>query len=281
MDNRLIRKAYKMIHKNKKLIYQSIKSRKTRPSILFIVGCQRSGTSMLLNVLDRDLNTRCFGEFSSLTSNDIRSGIRLNSLDLVKKEFSQVTAPLIVAKPLVESQNICELLDYFENSTAVWIFRNYRDVALSNVRKFGPNNALDDLRPIVNGDPTNWRSEKVSRYVQDKISEHFFPEMNPYDAAVLFWFARNHIFFDLELDRNPRIAIFSYDALVLEPQRYLRSIYRQVRQAYPKIDMTTEIHAHSKNRGKDISLSPEVEQLAQELEDKLEVAHRTTFLPYL
>src|SRR5512138_3577372 len=99
MENKLARKARKVLQKNKKRIYQAVLTRKMPQSILFIVGCQRSGTSMLLNVFDRDLNAKCFGEFSKLSSNDTHGEIRLNSLDLVKKEFSRVKAPLIVAKP--------------------------------------------------------------------------------------------------------------------------------------------------------------------------------------
>src|SRR5512138_994897 len=118
MENRLVRKTRKILQKNRKKVYQVVLSRKVQQSILFIVGCQRSGTSMLLNVFDRDLNTKCFGEFSKLTWDDSLGEIRLNSLELVKKEFSKVKAPLIVAKPLVESQNILELLDYFPNSSA-------------------------------------------------------------------------------------------------------------------------------------------------------------------
>ncbi len=256
MENKLVRKAHKIFHKNKKRIYQSVNSKKVQQSILFIVGCQRSGTSMLLNVLDKDLSTRCFGEFSNLASNDTTSRIRLNSLELVKKEFSKVKAPFIVVKPLVESQNVPELLDYFDNSTAVWIFRNYKDAALSNVKKFGIDN------------------------VRETILKYFSEDMNPYDAAVLFWFARNCLYFDLKLDKNPRVMICSYDDLVLDPEKYVRGIYQQVGQVYPEINITTEVHSHSRKKGMDIDLSSEIEQLAQELQSKLETAYQAKTLQH-
>ncbi len=102
-----------------KKLYQTLLSNGLPRSILFIVGCQRSGTSIMQIVFKRDMNTRSFGEFSELSSNDSKSGIRLNSFELVEKEFSKVKAPFIVAKPLVESQNILQLLDYFRNSKAL------------------------------------------------------------------------------------------------------------------------------------------------------------------
>ena len=123
MDNRLMRKARKIFHKNRKKIYHSIKARNVPQSILFVVGCQRSGTSIVTDVLNRELNTKSLGEFNVLTSNDPIGKIRLNSLESVKEEFSKSKAPFIVVKPLVESQNTPELLSYFDNSTALWIFR--------------------------------------------------------------------------------------------------------------------------------------------------------------
>ncbi len=278
MENKLVQKTRKILQKNKKRLYQVVLSRKVQQSVLFIVGCQRSGTSMLLNVFDRDLNAKCFGEFSKLSSNDTTGEIRFNSLELVKKECSRVKAPLIVTKPLVESQNVPELLEYFSNSRAVWMFRNYKDVASSNIKHFGINNGIQDLGPIVSNEPNNWRSEKVSRHVRETISKYFSKDMNHYDAAVLFWFARNSLFFDLELQKDPRVMMCCYEDLVLDPEKYVRSIYQQVGQAYPAISITTEVHSNSRRKGKDIALSPEIEQIAQELQNKLGTAYQSKTL---
>jgi hypothetical protein len=230
-------------------------------------------------VFRHDLNTRSFEEFSELSSNDHKSRIRLNSLELVEKEFSKVRAPFIVTKPLVESQNILQLLDYFHNSKAVWMFRNYRGVALSNIKYFGLKNGIDDLRPIVRKEPQDWRSEKVSNHVQETISKYFSEDMNPHDAAVLFWFARNSLYFDLELDKDPRILLCSYENFVLDPENNVKNIYRHVGQVYPKKNITTTVHSNSRKNGQDLGLSPEIEKLAQELQDRLETAYRANTTP--
>ncbi len=274
MENKLVRKTRKILQKNKKRIYQAVLSSKSQRSILFIVGCQRSGTSMLLNVFDRDLNTKCFGEFSKLTSNDSLGEIRLNSLELVKEEFSKVKAPFIVVKPLVESQNISELLDYFDNSRAVWMFRNYKDVASSNIKHFGIDNGSEDLKPIVDDEPNNWRSEKVSGHVRETIAKYFSKDMDPHDAAALFWFARNSLFFDLELQKDPRIMLCCYEDLVLDPEKYVRNMYQRAGQVYPAMNITAEVHSNSRRKGRDIALSPEIERIAQEMQNKLEAAYR-------
>ena len=71
-----------------------------------------------------------------------------------------------------------------------------------------------------------------------------------------------------------RVMMCSYEDLVLDPEKHVRSIYQQVGQVYPKIGITTEVRSNSRKKGKDIELSPEIEHLAQELQDKLEAAYR-------
>ncbi len=277
--SRLRHTGSKILLLGRKKLYQTLLANGLPSRILFIVGCQRSGTSIMQIVFKHDLNTRSFGEFSELSSNDHQSHIRLNSLELLEKQFSKVRAPLIVTKPLVESQNILQLLDHFHNSKAVWMFRNYRGVALSNIKYFGIHNGIKDLRPIVRNEPEDWRSEKVSSHVRETISKYFSEDMNPNDAAVLFWFARNSLYFDLELHRDPRVLLCSYEDFVLDPEKNVKKIYRHVGQVYPKKNITTAVHSNSRKNGWDIELSPEIENLAQELQDKLEAAYRAQTMP--
>ena len=274
MENKFVRKAQKIFHNHRKSIYQSIRAKKSQQSILFIVGCQRSGTTMMLHIFEGDLNTKCFAERSALTSNDTARGIRLNAPELIKRQLSRVRAPLIVIKPLVESQNTPALLDYFENSQAVWMFRNYKDVALSNLKHFGINTGINDLRAIMNNDTKNWRAEKVSQHVRETISKYFSEDMNPYDAAVLFWFARNSLYFELNLQADPRVILCRYEDFVLAPEKHLRAIYQRVGQVYPESSTTSIVHSNSRQKGKDIELSPAIEELAQDMQKKLEMAYR-------
>lgn len=278
MESKLVRKARKILHNNKKRIYQSIRANKEQQSILFIVGCQRSGTTMMLHVFEGDLNTQCFAERSKLTSNDTARGIRLNSLDSIKKDLSKIKAPLIVIKPLVESQNTPKLLDYFSNSHAVWMYRNYKDVALSNIKQFGMDSCLSNLRPIINNDKNNWRAERVPEHVREIISRHFSEDMSPYDAAALFWFVRNSLYFDLNLDEDPRVILLKYEDFVVEPEKHMRAIYRQVGQEYPATSIASIVHSNSIKKGKDIEFSPDVEAIVRELQDKLEAVYQAKLL---
>ena len=92
---------------------------------------------MLFKIFRKDFNTRAFQERSILSSEDKQHRIRLNPLNHVEKIFKSIKVSLIVTKPLVETQNIPEILDHFPNAHAIWIYRNCKDVCSSNLKNFG------------------------------------------------------------------------------------------------------------------------------------------------
>jgi len=240
--------------------------------VFFIVGCQRSGTTMLTEVLERDLRSKVFGEFSELSSDD-PLGIRLNPLPSVREIIFAQKANLVVLKPLVESQNIRNLLDFFPQAKAVWVYRNYKSVASSNLKNFGVYNGINNLRPIVNNELGNWRSERVSDSVRKIICKHFSEGMNPWDAAALFWYVRNSFFFDLDLSSLPRVRMCKYEDFIINPERNLRKIYDQLGMHYPPRNITSRVHSKSISKGKSIHLSAEVEELCEDMYQRLERAY--------
>jgi hypothetical protein len=92
----------------------------------------------------------------------------------------------------------------------------------------GYKNGINNLRPIVEGQSHNWRSENVSEYTKQTVKKYFSEQMNPYDAAALFWFVRNRLFFEMDLDKNQDVMTCKYDELIDDPLRIMRDIYRFV-----------------------------------------------------
>ena len=272
MINKYIRKFKKKYIDQKKIIYQAMKQKASQKQILFIVGCQRSGTSLMVRIFDNDLNAKCFSEHSVLSTRD-EKGFHLNPLDEVNEEFSKVRAPFVILKPLVESQNLLRLLDYFDGSKALWMYRHYKDVAASNLGHFGERNGINDIRPIVENEVGNWRNENLSNSVREKITNFFYEDMNIYDAAVLFWYARNSLFFDLELDNKPDVFMCKYKDLVMLPGRMMRGIYEKVRQPYPGDGIISEVHSQSFGKGKELQLSKDVESIAEAMLSRLNLAY--------
>ncbi|MDJ0757705.1 MAG: sulfotransferase, partial [Ardenticatenaceae bacterium] len=203
------------------------------PRLLLIIGCQRSGTTLMTQIFEKDWEVQVYPEHSRLSNQDKLDKLRLNPLLEVKDTLSRSRFPLVVLKPLVETQNAQELLNFFDDARALWMFRHYADVANSNLNRFGLHNGIRNLSYIAYNNDTNWRSERVSEAVQDLVDRYFSEDMNPFDAAALFWYIRNSYFFDQQLVAHPRVMMLRYNDLTANPVETMKQIYTHVGQSFP------------------------------------------------
>jgi hypothetical protein len=179
-----------------------------------------------------------------------------------------------VLKPLVETQNSCQLLDFFDNSKALWMYRDYRDVALSNLRRFGLQNGIKNLRYIVQEQEDNWRVEKLAPEYRDLVKHYFSEEMNPYDAAALFWIVRNSFFFTQDLAAHPAVRMLRYRDLVTEPRATITAVYNFAQRPFPGDRLVQEVHQTSLGKGQaQIDLSSDIQALCQEMLARLDAAY--------
>lgn len=268
---RIRRRAQRALLQGKKRAYRLTHPlpHDARKAIVLIVGCQRSGTTLMLDIFDADRRSVTFAERSSLSS-PAEDRLRLKPLQDVKRTLEHLPAPLLVLKPLVESQNTPTLLDGLENSRAIWMYRRPESVAKSDLAYFGRENAERNLRLLLSNEPPNWRAEVVPETTRSVISRQYRPGMDPYEAAALFWWARTSLFFDLRLDERADVHLCSYEQLVAEPEQTMRSLYDFVGVEYPARDITAGVHRRSVGRRDDSTLSPEVRQLCDELWERLE-----------
>ena len=255
-----------------KTVLQFLRPFPKHKQLLFIVGCQRSGTTLLSRVFEKDHNTKIYEETSKLSGKNPNSRLRLNPLTEIEVEIRKERASLLVLKPLVETQNILKLLKFFPSGKAVWIYRHFKDVAASNIVKFGPENGIKDLRLILENDTDNWRAENVSDSSRSLVQSHYQENMDPGDAAVLFWIVRNRLFRELQLDTNPSVFVCKYEHLAANPTNVMRSIYDFMGQHYPGDFITSETHTDSIRKGVDLELSPAIEQEASQLLARLDEA---------
>ena len=237
--------------------------------ILFIVGCQRSGTSLMNRIFTRNLKVSVYRESSRLSSRDAEK-LRLNPLNEVKCAIAKNKAPLIILKPLVESQNILKLLTNFPNSKALWMYRNYKDVAKSNPKRFGANRGILDLKAILEKDRDSWRAEKASDYVHSVVTKYFSEDMSIYDATALFWFARNQLFYELSLEQNSEVFLCRYEELVADPIEMMKNIYQFLSINFKEIKKIAEVHSKAVGKGDEIELSSAIDRLCHELQEKLD-----------
>jgi hypothetical protein len=230
-------------------------------TVVLILGIQRAGTSLMYWVFERDLNVKVYRESSELSSLDTVEKVRLNPLPSVKEQIERHRLPLVVFKPLVESQRARELMAAFPGAKVLWAYRHYQDVAASNLKAFGMDNGKRDLRPFLAGDPDNWRSQNSSIETRETIRRFYSDDLNPFDAAALFWWARMQLYFEQGLDRDPSVLLSRYEDLVTNPARTMRRTYAFLGRPYPGDHIVKDVNAQSVGKGRVSKLSPEVDAL--------------------
>lgn len=240
------------------------------PDVAMIFGCQRSGTTMMQDIFDRDLRCRVYRDVSAISDEGGPESIELNPLDRVEAEFRRTRAAFVVAKPLADSHRVAEILDRFPRARALWMYRDFRDVAGSDLRYFGTRNGISNLAPMAAGDPDNWRSAGLSADVATLIRRWYDPDMNPNDAAALFWYARNALFFEQGLQDDGRVRLLHYATFVADPVAEMGAIYAWLGRPWPGPGQVSIVHTGSVGKARSLALSAEVEALCEEMAERLE-----------
>jgi len=253
-----------------KSLYQSLFYKKEQKKILMIMGCMRSGTTMLSAVFDKFINTSVFGEFSILSTDD-PDKLRLNDIDMINGVLSAQKSDLIIMKPLVESQNANKYLAEIPNSSIIWLYRDFKEVAISNIKKFGvEKGAIANIRPITKDDQSNWRSQNVSKDTQLIIENYFDEGMNPNDAACLFWYVRNILFFEQGLDENSKVTLWKYESFVTDPLEHITDLCQKMDLPDPSNRVIQNVNNFSAPELSDFEVNPELIELCTSLELKLD-----------
>jgi len=271
MSTKILKKIKRRSALLSKHIYQHFAySGHTFKTVVAIFGCQRSGTTLLLELLERDKRVRAFEEEYSAVSRIDQQKIRLDPLPMVQQVIDHCHAPIIVMKPLVETQNAPEILRFFTGSKGLWMHRHYRDVCASNLRLFGQNNGISDFKQILSGDQKNWRSQGVPEHILETITPFNKEDISEHDAAALFWYVRNSLFYERELDRHPQMLMIRYNDLVSSPECQLQRLYRFLEVDFSEEIDFSDVHPRSIGKGRSVSLSPAIENLCKSMYTRLE-----------
>jgi len=247
--------------------------------VVFVVGCQRSGTSLFHHLLRLDRDTVTYDEESPLSAGDAAEGLRWPPLPEVARRFRDDRAGFIVAKPLVEAQNLDRLLEAFPGARAVWMARDYRAVARSNVAYFPEGTSRRDLEPILAGDETNWRAERLGEGARELVRRLYRPELSAYDAAALFWYARNSLLFDRGLADDPRVRVCRYEDLLGDPAGVMRAVYAFLERPWPGERLVRDVEPAPARPPRPLGLEPVVSEACAGLLARLEALPRLAPLP--
>jgi hypothetical protein len=238
------------------------------PLIVFGVGCQRSGTTMLGEIIDRSMDTRVYHEHDRRAFRDYR--LRTGDVDRLARWSGR---PVAVFKSIVDAQWTDRFLDRYPGSKAIWIYRRYPDVARSAIVKWG-----DHQQRVVNGIRTRsfaelgWRGERLSDQVVETIDRVHRPDLTVEEGAALFWWMRNSILWDRGLADDDRVLVVRYEDLVTDPGPSCAPVFdflgvpfdeRFVSDTTPKSVQDDPLH----------DISDEIRALCDAMQDRLDLAH--------
>ncbi|WP_395752816.1 hypothetical protein [Prosthecobacter sp.] len=200
------------------------------PRIVWVFGCQRSGTTMLRNFIGFDPRVNDQGEgdppfFQQLPVENLQY-LRLHPDAEVARLLAAQRSQVVLLKPLHDSQRASSLLNAFPRSKGIWIFRHYREVILSHLTYYkGRYEAFPYLRDLFEMNQESWKAEGLGGEMRSFILENKALATTPTAAFALFWLARNSLLFDQD---HPDLIAVNYHSLVEQPARSLELLGRHI-----------------------------------------------------
>lgn len=237
--------------------------------IVLIFGCQRSGTTMLQQTfLDRSWRVLIIEEHDRrLVGSHTRSGeTDWQDYPTVVRRLRRIPFEVVAAKPLVESDRAIELMDASEPVKAIWMLRHYMGVARSNVRRFGVDNPYRDLQPFCSDDPLDWRCRGAVKETRETVIGLMNEGLSPLDAAALFWWARNQLYFEQQLWRDQRIRIIRYERACNCAEEVVKALSNYLEIRLPLASIASKVRPQP-DGSEATDLHPDVERLCRKTWD--------------
>ncbi len=263
---RKIRTAWKKFNIFKrKLLWRLSNNYKGKATPVFICGVQRSGTTMLGECLERSPQVWHYAE----SDPDAFDNYILLDNDKIKVLVENHPYKTLVFKPLTDSHRVKDLMTRFGDGVCIWMYRRYEDRANSAVVKFGAHN-LEVLTDISNGWNLDvWQAQGLIDEDIELIKSFDFSSMKPEEAATLFWYFRNKLYFNQGLDKDLKVLPVCYEELIQDPQRTMENVCKHLDIPYRPY-LIKGIHARSLGKKEAPAIRTEIKTLCNDMYDRLD-----------
>lgn len=215
----------------------------TRSLPTFVVGCNRSGTTMVTLQLGKSWQIRAFNE----NDPEAFAGYHLRDFQTILGILDQTGSPNALFKPVLDTYSAREFLDTFENARVIFVYRHYYDVINSLLKKAqqrGHVTKTEELQRWLKSDFDEFKLATLPRKSKDRLRSLWSDELNEESSAALFWLFQNHLFFDLGLANHPRAQLVQYERIVADPPVEFRRICQFIGIKYEG-QMARGVHADS------------------------------------
>lgn len=246
-----------------------VRARPDQRRVVLIFGCQRSGTTMLQQAfLDRSWRVFILEEHDRrlVGRHAAPEETTWQEYSAVLRRIRRLPFEVVAAKPLVETASAIALMDAAEPVTAIWMLRHYQEVARSNLARFGADNPYRDLQPIRSRDGLDWRYRGVTEEICETVTRLSSRDLTPLDAAALFWWTRNKLYFDQRLWEDDRIRVLRYERACNQAGEVTESLSDHIGVRLPRRSIASRVRPQS-FPPKPCELDPDIEQLCSGLWD--------------
>ncbi|GBD98065.1 sulfotransferase domain protein [bacterium BMS3Abin07] len=232
-----------------------------------VVGVQRSGTTMLLNILQHSPECSVYHEGNK----EAYDNFRIKPDNKIKRLIKMNKKRIIIIKPINDLQYTDRFLEIHHNAKAVWIYRDYHDVINSAVKKWGEaqkNMMLGISKGYIKHPGQNALSERMTSETLRLVRKIANEKMSSADGAALLWYIRNLLYFDLNLHENRRVLIVKYEDLINMSLQRVERIFNFISCTFNEV-YTYEIFTSSVRKTPAPIINLEIEILCKELMDRL------------
>jgi len=226
---------------------------------VFVAGMQRSGTNLLMDVLDASPYTQVFHE----TDPRAFDCYEMRELDVIRQLARQCPAPLFVIKALCELDRIKALMDTFVPAKTLWVVRDWRDSVNSAIKSFP--NFVPQWQRLARGDASDWRGRGMSEATRELLAAYYHADASEAEGAAIMWFYRNVLYFEQGLAADARVRVVFYEDMVQYPQRDVAAAYDFLGLQSGGATIARRIHARSVKHRSRPDIAPAVALLCDEL----------------
>jgi hypothetical protein len=191
---------------------------RSRPA--FVVGCGRSGTSMILWQLGRSWAVDIFNEDHPAAFTDFR----LRPPPTIARLVQESPAPVTLFKPILNTSQTGHLLNAFPQARFLFVYRHFGDVIRSSMKRFGVRNRWNHVHRWMEDGFAELSFAPPPQATQEFVRARWDRECGPETGAALYWLMYNRLYFDMELDREPRVLLVRYESLVEHPEDQFRRV---------------------------------------------------------
>ena len=256
-----------------KVLKQQLSPCKGEALRIFVAGVHRSGTNMLMDILDASFETSVFHE------NDSRAfdNYIMREPRVIRSLIEHSRASVVVVKALHEAHRMRALLEDFAPAKGLWMIRYFADSVNSNLKRFPGNR--NDLDAIVNDRRAgDWRGLGMADETYRIVKQHYRREMNDASANALFWYYRNQLFFDQGFDSDPRVLAIEYEELVRAPEPVIDVIAPFIGICASE-RMKRVSHSESVRKNLPPDIAPDVKALCEAMQQRLLLVARRQMAP--